>query len=220
MERTIRVTGKGKVTIKPDRIQMTFTMTDVKKTYEQVMEDSTKATRILKDIFERLGLKREDLKTTALNVHAKYESYQDVLHSWKQKFLGYEFRHGLKIEFDLDNALLGKVLYELAHCELEPEIQIHYTVKDREAAKKELLERAVKDSMEKADILAKASGVTLKDIVNIDYSWEEIALSTHPVNLYSVSRSAGAVAQASYDVDMEAEDIVVEDTVTVVWGIV
>lgn len=220
MERTMKVKGKGRIAIKPDRIQLMLHTTDVKQTYEQVMEEATQITKVLKDIFERLGFKKEDLKTTQWNVNAKYEGYQDEKHVWRQKFVGYEYNYGLKIEFGSDNALLGKILYELAQCEANPQIQLHYTVKDKEAAKKELLERAVKESMEKADILAKASGVTLGDIVNIDYSWEEIELSAHPVSFNKAQSVRGIVSEASYDIDMEAEDIVAEDTVTVVWGIV
>ena len=51
------------------------------------------------------------------------------------------------------------------------EFSIEYTVSNPEAAKNKLLGEAVKDSMSKAGVLAAAAGVTLGDIVNIDYSW-------------------------------------------------
>ena len=59
----------------------------------------------------------------------------------------------------------------LAHCPVSPEFSIEYTVSNPEAAKNKLLGEAVKDSMSKAGVLAAAAGVTLGDIVNIDYSW-------------------------------------------------
>ena len=59
----------------------------------------------------------------------------------------------------------------LAHCAVSPEFSIEYTVSNPEAAKNKLLGEAVKDSMSKAGVLAAAAGVTLGDIVNIDYSW-------------------------------------------------
>jgi hypothetical protein len=82
----------------------------------------------LKDLFEELGFERKDLKTLYFNVDTEYESYQDSDKNWKRRFEGYKFGHRMKIEFPTDNALLGKVLYALAHCPAKPELSIEYTV--------------------------------------------------------------------------------------------
>ena len=49
----------------------------------------------------------------------------------------------MKVEFASDNARLGKTLYALANSPLNPEFRISCTVKDPEAAKNELLGKAV-----------------------------------------------------------------------------
>lgn len=56
----------------------------------------------------------------------------------------------MKIEFDLDHDLLGKILDNVSRCECHPEFDISYTIKDKEAVKNKLLEKAVKDSRVKA----------------------------------------------------------------------
>ncbi len=58
--------------------------------------------------------------------------------------------HVLKIEFELDHDLLGKILDNVSRCECHPEFDISYTIKDKEAVKNKLLEKAVKDSRVKA----------------------------------------------------------------------
>ena len=58
--------------------------------------------------------------------------------------------HVLKIEFDLDHDLLGKILDNVSRCECHPEFDISYAIKDKEAVKNKLLEKAVKDSRVKA----------------------------------------------------------------------
>ena len=85
-------------------------------------------------------------------------------------------------EFESDNDRLGKVLYALANCDVKPEFRLSYTVKDPEAAKNELLGRAVADAGEKASVLTKAAGVALKEIQSIDYSWGQIDFEIQPMN--------------------------------------
>ena len=141
--------------------------------------------------------------------------------AYRQRLVGYRYRHTMKVEFDSDNDRLGKVLYALANSELQPEFNISYTVKDREAAKNELLGKAVADAKEKAAVLTQAAGVILKDIQTIDYSWGELNMETRPMNRMLAAKAVSAdSAEESYAIDMEPDDISVSDTVTVVWEIV
>ena len=219
MERTIRVTGKGKVSVKPDMIRLLLNIEGVFKDYEKTLQQSADQAEQLRDCFEKLGFKGSDLKTLSFNIDTENERYNDRLGGWKTKFVGYKFRHAMKIEFESDNKLFGKVLYALAHCNVKTEFHIQYTIKDVESAKNKLLGRAVTDSKEKARVLSEAAGVKLKDIINIDYSWGEIEFVTRPMNRAMTLEASRVASTASYDINIEADDIVVEDTVTVVWEI-
>lgn len=222
MERTIRVTGKGKVSVKPDRIRLMLDMENTTPEYESTLKMSAEMTEALKDLVENLGFLRTDLKTLYFNVDTEYSSYQDKDKSWKRRFEGYKFTHRMKLEFDADNKLLGRILYELARCAVKPEFSIEYTVGDPESAKNELLARAVNDSGEKAKVLTDAAGVSLGEIISIDYSWAEIDFVSRPMNkmmLEECCMSAPDEGARGYDIDIEADDIDVTDTVTVVWRI-
>ncbi len=219
MERTVRVTGKGKISVKPDMTRLLINLEGVFKDYEKTLQQSAEQVEQLRDCFEKLGFKRNDLKTLSFNINTENERYNDRLGGWKTKFVGYKFRHAMKIEFESDNKLLGRVLYALAHCSVKTEFNIQYTIKDVEAAKNKLLGKAVTDSKEKAGILAEAAGVKLKDIINIDYSWGEIEFVTRPMNRGMVLEASRAMSADAYDINIEADDIEVEDTVTVVWEI-
>ena len=220
MERTLKVTGKGRLLVKPDRIRLCLTCEDSYREYDRVLMMSGEATEALKDVFESLGFDRKQLKTLHFNIETVYESYQDSSNAWRRRFDGYKYVHRMKIEFDADNGLLGKVLYALGNCAVKPEFTIEYTVSDPEKCKNELLAKAVQDSREKAGVLAEAAGVKLGEIVMIDYSWGEIDFVTRPVNELMLKRSEVACAPASaYNIDIEADDLDVTDTVTVVWKI-
>ena len=76
MERTIRVTGKGNLSVKPDTVRLIMTMEGMKEEYDAVLEESTQMTEHLEQMFSDLGFDREDIKTLSFNVSTEYESYQ------------------------------------------------------------------------------------------------------------------------------------------------
>lgn len=218
--RTIRVTGKGQIKVKPDMTRITITLDGMYPDYAETLRHSSEDTDSLKDVLSAFGFERTDLKTLSFNVDTEYESYREN-DIYKQRFVGYRFRHLLKVEFDSDNERLGKILYALGNCDLNPEFRISYTVKDQEAAKNELLGKAVKDAKEKAAVITAAASVTLKDIQSIDYSWGEIEFEVSPMNrlMKACAPVPAACEDACYDMDIEPNDIEVADTVTVVWEI-
>ncbi len=218
--RTIRVTGKGQIKVKPDMTRITMTLTGLYKEYGETLRRSSEDTEVLKDVLSGFGFDRSDLKTLSFHVDTEYESYRDRNNDYKQKFVGYRFNHVLKVEFESDNDRLGKILYALANCRVKPEFRISYTVKDPEATKNLLLGKAVTDAGEKAAVLTRAGGVTLKDIQSIDYSWGEIDFEYRPMRGDVLMECCEAPTAAKcYDLDIEPDDIDVSDTVTVVWEI-
>ena len=179
--RTIRVSGKGKIKVRPDMTRINITLEDI---------------------------------------YPEYESYKEK-GVYKQRLTGYRYEHRMMVEFESDNERLGKILYALAHCPLKPEFNISFTVKDPEAAKNELLGSAVRDAMNKASVLGQAAGVSLKEILNIDYSWSQINFNFRPMDRLMMAESIDAMEDSagSYDLDIEPDDITASDTVTVIWEI-
>ena len=219
---TIKVTGKGQLSLRPDTVVIDMSLTRSEKDYETAVKKSTEQTREVREAFEELGFKKEDVKTGHFSIDPEYESYQEK-NIWKTRFKGYIARQGLKVRFERDGEKLGKVLYAVAHLKSEPTFNISYTVKDTEAAKNELLKKAVEDSRVKAGVLAEAAGVQLGEIDNIDYSWGMIDIVTRPVNNLAMPRmmknAAVADEAAAYNIDVEPDNIEIDDNVTIVWNI-
>ncbi len=220
--RTIRVTGKGQIKVKPDTTRITMSLEGVYPEYGEALRHSSLDTEHLRDVLSTFGFGRSDLKTLNFNVETEYESYKDK-DTYKQRFVGYKFRYMMKVEFPSDNDRLGKVLYALANCPVRPEFRLSYTVSDPEVAKNELLGKAVTDAKAKASVLTQAADVALKDIQSIDYSWGEIDFEYRPMNRMLTAgellTSPVMAESASYDMDIEPDDIEVSDTVTVLWEI-
>ncbi len=218
--RTIRVTGKGLIKVRPDMTRITMTLEGIDPDYGETLRHSSEDTEVLKDLLSGFGFERTELKTLSFRVDTEYESYQEH-DAYKQRFVGYRFHHVMKVEFLSDNDRLGKILYALANCKVSPQFHISYTVKDPEATKNLLLGKAVADAKEKDAILTEAGGVTLKDIQSIDYSWGEINLECRPMSegILAGRGALASVAAKRYDLNLEPDDIEVSDTVVVTWEI-
>ena len=218
--RTIRVTGKGEIKIKPDLTRITVTLEGVYPAYDKTLQKSAEDTDRLKEILSGFGFERSDLKTLQFNVETEYESVKEH-GAYKQRFVGYQYRHVMKVEFPSDNDRLGKILFALANSSVEPEFRISYTVSDPEAAKNALLAKAVADAKEKAAVLSQAAGVVLKEIQSVDYSWGTVDFEVTPTDRFSAYGGGLCLAERerSFDLDIEPDDISTSDTVTVIWEI-
>jgi len=217
--RTIKVTGKGNIKMRPDMTRIKIILERQFKGYDETLRHSSEDTEQLRDLVQKFGFEKTDLKTLFFNVDPVYESYREN-DEYKSRFVGYKYRHETKLDFDSDNERLGKILYALANCSLCPEFDLSYTIKDPEAAKNKLLGKAVDDAKEKAVALAAASGVELKAIQNIDYSWGEIDIEVNPTRLAKSSVAYDRVNSVEcYGINIEPDEINLSDTVTIIWEI-
>lgn len=218
MERTIRVTGKGKLAVKPDLIELTLSIKDIKKEYDELLKRSSSATNEVKELLEKIGFERKNIKTKSFDINIEYDNYRDKNDKWVEEFKGYSFIHKMKIEFEANNKMLGRVLYTLSKSTSYPLFSISYTVSNPEKYKNKLLENAINNSKEKAIVLANASGVKLGNILSIDYSWSELRISSSPFEKKKWFFEEDD-DESDYVIDVEIDDIDVTDTVTVIWNI-
>lgn len=75
--RTIRVTGKGQIKVKPDMTRITLSLEGTYPEYSEALRNSSLDTEHLKDVLSAFGFERSDLKTLNFNVETEYESYKD-----------------------------------------------------------------------------------------------------------------------------------------------
>ena len=218
MNRTITIKGIGKLSLKPDQTVVSPTLKTVRADYDKAMDEAAKHLEQLRSAIAEIGFTKDDLKTTSFDVGTEYENERDKNGNYKQIFVGYRVTHGLKLEFDFDSQRLSKVLGAIAVCIAEPELNVQFTVKDKEAVDAALLQSACANAKAKAEILTKASGVTLGELVSIDYNWSELHLYS-PTHYEMDPPCMARASAAPTDMDIEPDDIDVSDSVTFVWEI-
>ncbi len=216
MDRTIKVTGTGSLSVKPDTTVLHIQLQGSEKKYEAACAKAAEAGAQIGRAFAALGFAEDELKTVSFSVNTRQEGYTDKNGVYRTRQAGYEFYQELKLSFAADNERLSQCLTVLAKAECSPLFHIEYTVKNPESAKNRLLALAVKDSEKKAKILAKAAGKTLGDVLFMDYSWGQMNLSVRPMMNFAREKSM-AMCEDAIAVNVTPEDIRIEDTVTVLW---
>lgn len=218
MNRTITVKGIGKLSLKPDQTVITLTLKNLNPVYDKAMDEAAGHLEQLRDAVTALGFSADELKTANFDVRTEYESKRDKSGNYRQIFVGYRVTHELKLEFGFDTRLLSRVLGAVAVCIADPELNIRFTVKDREAVGAALLESACRNARNKAEILTKASGVELGELVSVDYNWSELNIFS-PTGYEMENMCMLKAGSAPPAINIQPDDISVSDSVTFVWEI-
>lgn len=217
MNKQIVVKGKGSVSARPDLIVIAITLQSRHAEYAKTIAKGAAELESIRDAIVKAGLEAEDLKTTNFSVDTEFESIRDQKGNYENIFRGYVCRHGLKIEFDFDMKRLSEVIHQIARCKARPEFTIRFSVRDKDAVCEQLLINATENARVKAEVLTKAAGVRLGELVSIDYNWGEIHLYSQ--TNYEDSCMSGAPNEGAH-IDIEPDNIDVQDTVTFVWEII
>jgi uncharacterized protein YggE len=219
MTRTIKVTGKSNVQKSPDSTRISLTISDTLKEYDLCLAKSVKDMNLIVYCIGKFGFDRKELKTSNFEIRRKTESYRDKNDNWKYRFVGYEYVENLSFTFKNNNERLGKILYALARLPIVPEINVSYFCSDVETIKNQLLEIAIKDAAKKAELLTRASGVKLCEILDIDYSWINVTLESDDMKFCRPMAFEDCCESHAYDVDFEPDDICASDSVRITFRI-
>jgi len=215
--KTITIKEAARESVKPDLIIVSINLESVDIEYQNVLLDDSKKIDILNSSLKEIGFNKESLKTTDFNITTKYENI-NIKGSYEKVFKGYVCRHHLLLEFSFDTKLLGLVLSALSSSLSNPEIFINFSVKNQEKYKNMLLTKLAQNALEKAKVLCKASGVSLGELVTVDYSINDLNMMSN-TNYQLQGRSAG-VTSSYKTINIVPEEISISDTATFVWEII
>jgi len=87
----------------------------------------------------------------------------------------------MKIELPVSKELLNRTLRHIAHDHSGAQINLTFSVKDKESLRQRVLEEAVRTAKSHAGILASAAGIRLGKLQQIDYGWAEVRIYDNEV---------------------------------------
>lgn len=215
--RTITVKGIGSVSARPDYIALTLTIEARSPTYDAAMERASERIGLLEDMAEDLGFEKEVLKTVSFRAEEDYEHTRDEQGRFQRRFVGYLCSYRLKLAFDFDSKRLAEVLSAIACSGADPELGISFTVKEPARISEDLLTSAAVNARGKAEVLCRASGVGLGQLLSIDYNWGELNLFSRTQCEVEDRLRPLMVSSGCCGPSIVPDDIEVSDTVTFVW---
>ena len=210
-QKTIRVMGIGNVKVAPDTTKLSFAVDSLHKDYESAYAEAAVGNRDLRKALEQMQLPKDSLKTSDFSITKETEWNRKTN---KYKFVGFKLRQSLAIELPLDSVITSKVMSALGAAWPELEVKISFVKKDSHDVKLQILESAIKDAREKAEVIACTLGHKLGGIVNVDYSKRRLDIHVRE-EVYDCCalEAPGSIGS----IDYTPEDIEAGDTVETVW---
>ena len=212
---TINVTGNGSIHVVPDVTRLDVRVESVFKSYEDAYQQAKENAKWIKQVLEYNHKSGELAKTIRLDItdHTINE-YDDDDHYVGQIKDGFDLDQRFKVDLEIDPVLLNKIVRGIGKFVKDAQISIGYTIRDPRPFQLKMLERAVKDATEKAQIMAQAAGCKLGSVLNIHYGYREIHVYSEARNIHSNSE---AMACDSNSLDISPDDLAMSDNVKVEW---
>lgn len=213
----IRVKGIGRVLRTPDTIVIRMTLRARGGDYSEAVKLGSEQLKCLRQAVTIVGFGKDELKTKCFDIDTEYTDRRKNDGEYERMFKGYAVTHKVELRFPMNLKKLDKLLESIVEWVVNPDLVISFTVDDVDSIKKEILESATKDALEKATILCNAAGKKLGELIRIDYGWDEVRIGSF--DDINIECAPGAYEDIASDYDFEPDDIKASDTVEFVWRI-
>ena len=191
---TVRVTGTGTVSIKPDIAEVGFTVRAQEKDVSEAQQQNAKLMEAVLEVIKAKGIAEEDIETGYLNINEVRDYSKNT-----SKVVGYEVYHTVNVKVrDMD--VLGSAAG--ASDVSGPE----YSIEDDSEAYLQALGMAVESAGAKARAIAAGAGVRL---TNLPISIDENGGADSAVVYDDTNRTlkAQAAAEPAEDALTEAQTV-------------
>lgn len=214
---TIRVTGTGSVHVVPDVTRLDVEVRRIFKTYDEayecVKENSAWMVKILEYNKQPGKLAKTIFLDISDNMVSKYDKNGNHIGYKKE---GYSLHQRIKVDVGMDNVLVNNIVKGVGKFIAEAQINIGHTQRDPRPTQLKMLERAVTDAKEKAQIMAKALGRELGEVKSIVYGEMHVEVFSEARKIYN---NEEASASTPGSLEITPDDLAISDNVEVEWNL-
>ncbi len=162
------ITGSGTVYAKADIANLEVGLrTGAKKTAAEATADSSNKMNEIIGELKKLDINEKDIKTTSYNLNPVYNWTDQA----GQQLIGYEVVQNLTLKIR-DLTKIGDVIAKTTEKGANQIGNINFTIDDEYALKNQARELAIQKAKEKAELIAKQSGMKLGEIKSVYESSE------------------------------------------------
>lgn len=169
--REISVSAEGRVFVKPDVALINLGAKTEAWNVKTVIKENTEKMNLILTELKNLGIAEKDIQTTKYNLEPRYE----YLEKGERIFKGYVLENEIRVKIR-DFEKIGEVLEKATEKGANLIGNLSFSIDDSEEARAKAREVAIKRAKEKAEKIARQSGIKLKKLVNIyeEYSYYPI----------------------------------------------
>lgn len=180
-------TGQASVKRAPDRAWVTIAAESRARTAREAQKLNADAMAAVMQKLKGAALAPDAIKTTRYDLQPEFD-YRDG----RQTLRGYVARNAIDVRVD-DIDRVGQVLELAVGAGATNVSDVRFDLKDREAAEREALSRAVADARGRADAAAKGAGMSVERVVRI----EERRVSPRPPEPVMMMREQAMASPAA-----------------------
>jgi uncharacterized protein len=161
-EPVIVTTGEGVVKMAPDRVWVTIAAESRAKSPRDAQRVNSDAMKAVLDKLKAMGLPADAIRTSGYDLQPQFDYVNG-----KQSLREYLARNSIEVRVD-DVARAGEVLDAAVGSGATSVSGVRFDLKDRSAAEREALKKAVADARGRADAAAAGAGMRVDRIVRIE----------------------------------------------------
>jgi uncharacterized protein len=160
----VAVVGEGKVAVPPDLAQVRGGVTTTAKTVREAVESNSRTMAAVITSLTEFGIAQKDIQTSQFSLQPIYSTPDQ--HS-ESRLMGYRVSNQVTAKVrHIDR--LGDVLEHLTASGATDIGNVEFLVSDPSRALDEARQEAISDARRKAEVYARAAGVTLGRVVSIE----------------------------------------------------
>lgn len=163
---TLSVSGKGTVAAAPSTAQITFAVQTTGKTAQEAQRENA---RILDRVFTELlafGIDKQDIRTMNYNVWPDY-NWKKQEEGQPPEIIGYRVNNEISVTVrKLDE--LGKIIDLAMAAGVNQVYGVQFLPDDQSALYLRALEQAVAEAQQKARVICRAVGMSIKGVVTVN----------------------------------------------------
>jgi hypothetical protein len=205
IQRTISITGEGKVTAIPDIALVSLGLTTEKKNISDAQAENSKTMNSLIEKLKGLNIAQEDIKTVNYSIYPAYD-WTDS----RQILRGYTVSQDIQVKIRKTDQV-DEVLMIAGDLKLNQIGGLTFDIDNPENYKQDARIKALENAKEKADALAKVMGVKLGKVISFSESEGYVPVS-YP--MYAKAEGIGGGGAPAPAVEAGSQEITITATVS------
>lgn len=195
-EAVLEVTGFGRVYMEANQASATLGYSVSGEDLAQLQQKCNATVAAICEALQQAGLDEKNISTNYIYVSPRYDYSTET-----EQLIGYSISNSLAIVTDKID-MIGTYIDAAFAAGANNFDSISFSAKDGTLARKNALKLAVEDAMEKAQVIAAASGKTLGDVVEIkecpdSYSYNAVNAAAKSATMEFADAAMGTTVRAS-----------------------